>query len=55
MFFRAPVRFHSNLTTFFKTLIGYHKYDINRQLHGFGFKVCQSQVAKKISDFFQLF
>ena len=27
-FFRAPVRFHSNLSTFLKTLISFHKYDI---------------------------
>ena len=45
-FFHSPVRFHSNLSTFLKTLIGFHKYDINGQLQGFGFKVCQSWVAK---------
>ena len=27
-FFHAPVRFHSNHSTFLKTLISFHKYDI---------------------------
>ena len=33
--FRAPVRFHSNLSTLLKTLISFHKYDFIVQNHAF--------------------
>jgi len=35
VFFRAPVRFHSNLSSFLKTWISFHKYDIILQTYAF--------------------